>query len=105
MGAAAQTKLTALIIGPAWLIVLWYQRKSNPLTTIVPRIGFGFLASVLIIIAVSPTFSFESLWLSHWKAHEIIATKGLGYGFEFHDVFNEWTILISVVLGVIILCA
>lgn len=50
---------------------------------------------------ISPTFSFESLWLSHWKAHQAISLQGHGYGFRIEDVFHEWTILVAVSLGVL----
>jgi len=100
--AAVATKLTALILIPAWAVFIWRRRQVTPLATTLPRIGFGFGAFTLFVIAISPTLSIESLWLSHWRVNGLIAARPeLGHGFQIGDVFTEWTILIPVVLGVI----
>lgn len=104
MAAAAWAKLTAVLVGPAWVSLLWLQRRSTPLSRVIFRAGLGFAVGLALLASLSPTVSWQSLWLSHWKAHQLLSRTPCGCGFRIEDVFHEWTILVAVGLGVLRLC-
>jgi len=102
MALAAFTKLTAMVVVVGWLVLLWHQRQTSPLCVIAPRILAGFVSTSLFVVAVSPTISFQDLWISHWTAHELLTAKpDPGYKFDFNDVFVDWIIFVPAVLGIL----
>jgi hypothetical protein len=68
LAAATHIKLTALIVLPAFALLLFsaYGWKQGLMGIIVGAAGFA--AAFGFIAAISPTFSLEQLWLSHRQA-------------------------------------
>lgn len=98
--AAVCTKLTAFIVLPAWCVLLFGFQNQDKSRNQFYRMGAAFLIGILVVIILSPSFSFDALWFSHQRAHNLINHEKLdSFGFKFSDVFNEWSILFSVLLG------
>lgn len=101
MVLAAFVKLTALLVVPAWGMWLWLQRKEYPLREFLPRCATGGVFGLLTAAAISPTFSLNSLLLSHWAASQAVREMG-GYSAPWLELFvTDPAISLAAGLGLI----
>jgi|GEM_PF-5678902 len=100
---AVFTKLTALLVIPAWcVLIFWGKAKRVERAISLLRMLLSFICVMLIVIIISPTFSFDSMWISHQKASQIIKANSLsGNEFDISNVFHEWSVIFAIALGVI----
>lgn len=100
MSGAAWIKLTALMLGPAWLALLLVRQGVASTARMLPRLALGFLAGTLLVIIISPPFTFESIWLTHQRSHQI-AVADAEHTFPVKIFLTDWTIMLPAALAVI----
>jgi hypothetical protein len=68
------------------------------------RILLSFTIGAVVFIAISPTFSLDAIFLSHYRAHNALVNEHLNrLSFNFGYVFPEWSILLGIALGISLL--
>lgn len=102
LAAAANIKLTALMVMPAWMMAMWVGRREIVSSRWAITLFSGFLLGSILVAWVSPTFSFDHLWLKHWRARGITWERG-GLPPIWDHVINDVTIYLAAFAGIWVL--